>query len=76
MTKYKTIIDLDFEYWKEEVDDLICLELELEKEEDKFTSEEKKKIKKIIQQIWLHIWDYCPHPNKLIEQAFKSFEKN
>ncbi len=66
-------LDLDFEFWKEKVDTIIYAELKLNYlyKHGKISEKEKNKLKKIINQMWLHVSDSRPHPNPLLEEAFK-----
>lgn len=68
-----TFIDLYFEIWKEKVDTLIYAECKLNYlyKYGKISKKEKKKLQKIINQMWLRISDCHPHSNSSLEQAFK-----
>ncbi len=67
------IIDLEMIEWKRKVISLHEAEYKLEKysKEGKISSRERKKIKKIIDQLWIKNWDFYPDKNPLIEQCFK-----
>lgn len=69
----KQEIDLDTVIWQRKIDTLIYAECRLENEfkTGKISIQEKRKIKKALGVLWLASWDYYPHPNPLLEQAFK-----
>ena len=66
-------IDLNYEFWKQKVDTLIYAEYKLKYlyKNKKISEKERKKLQKIINQMWLQISDSRPHPNPELEQAFK-----
>ncbi len=66
-------IDLNFEFWKEKVDVLIYAELKLDSlyKHKRISEKEKKKLKKIINKMWIQVADSRSHPNPELEQAFK-----
>ncbi len=41
-------------------------------ESGQITKRKKNKIKKVLDQYWIMLWDYYPDKNPLIEEAFKS----
>ena len=69
----KIEIDFDFEIWKEKVDVLIYAELKLNYlyKSGKISEKEKKKLKKVIRQMWVMLSYSNPHTNPSLEKAFK-----
>lgn len=59
--------------WKKRVFLLDLADLELEKrfQNRKINKKEKEKIKKILNKLWVNVWDYYPNKNSSIEEAFK-----
>ena len=59
--------------WKKKVVSLHYAEYKLKKyyKEGKISEKERKKGKKIIDQMWIDIWKSHPDNNPLIEQAFE-----
>lgn len=66
-------IDLNLIEWKKKVMNLHLAEYNIERyyNERKISKKEKKEMKKLIDEIWIKIWEFHPDKNPLLEQAFK-----
>ncbi len=40
-------------------------------EQGRFSKKEKKKIRSVLDDLWIRVWDYYPDKNHSIEEAFK-----
>lgn len=64
----------EYKRWKIAVYYLDMAEIRLLElyESKKITKRKRNKIKKILNDLWINVWDYYPNKNPSVEKAFKS----